>query len=137
VSAFRNWLFDLLCLALSIRAAGVHVPWWGIILAWAAGAGGASLNLTPGGLGIVEAALTGALVALGVPGSPALTAVLLYRPSASGSLSPSAGRSTGICAGRKDPRAQRRARARRQLRPRPRDLTTAAARQIQSQPSVT
>jgi uncharacterized protein (TIRG00374 family) len=79
LSAFRNWLFDLLCLALSIRAAGVHVPWWGIILAWAAGAGGASLNLTPGGLGVVEAALTGALVALGVPGSPALTAVLLYR----------------------------------------------------------
>ena len=32
---------------LSIRAVGVHVPWWGIILAWAAGAGGARLNLTP------------------------------------------------------------------------------------------
>jgi hypothetical protein len=30
----------------------------------------------PGGLGVVEAALTAALV---VPGSPALTAVLLYR----------------------------------------------------------
>jgi putative heme transporter len=79
LSAFRNWLFDLLCLALCVRAAGVRVPWWGIILAWAAGAGGASLNLTPGGLGVVEAALTGALVALGVPAAPALTAVLLYR----------------------------------------------------------
>jgi len=72
-------VIDLLCLALSIRAAGVHIPWWGIILAWAAGAGGASLNLTPGGLGVVEAALTAALVALGVPGAAALTAVLLYR----------------------------------------------------------
>jgi uncharacterized membrane protein YbhN (UPF0104 family) len=78
-SAFRNWGFDLLCLAFSIKAAGVQVPWWGIVLAWAAGAGGASLNLTPGGLGVVEAALTGALVGLGVPGAPALTAVLVYR----------------------------------------------------------
>jgi putative heme transporter len=78
-SAFRNWAFDLLCLAFAIRAAGAHVPWWGIILAWAAGSGGASLNLTPGGLGVVEAALTGALVALGVPAGPALTAVLVYR----------------------------------------------------------
>jgi uncharacterized protein (TIRG00374 family) len=78
-SAFRNWAFDLLCLAFSIRAAGAHVPWWGIVLAWAAGAGGASLNLTPGGLGVVEVALTGALVAVGVPSTQALAAVLVYR----------------------------------------------------------
>jgi putative heme transporter len=78
-SAFRNWAFDLLCLAFSIKAAGANVPWWGIVLAWAAGAGGASLNLTPGGLGVVEVALTGALVAVGVPGTQALTAVLVYR----------------------------------------------------------
>jgi len=78
-SAFRNWALDLLCLALSIKAAGAQVPWWGIVLAWAAGSGGASLNLTPGGLGIVEAALTGALVALRVPAAPSLTAVLVYR----------------------------------------------------------
>jgi putative heme transporter len=77
--AIRNWAFDLLCLAFSIKAAGAHVPWWGIVLAWAAGTGGASLNLTPGGLGVVEAALTGALVAIGVPARQALTAVLLYR----------------------------------------------------------
>jgi putative heme transporter len=69
----------VLCLAFSIKAAGAHVPWWGIVLAWAAGAGGSSLNLTPGGLGVVEAALTGALVALGVPANQALTAVLVYR----------------------------------------------------------
>jgi putative heme transporter len=78
-SAFRNWVFDLLCLAFSIKAAGAHVPWWGIVLAWAAGSGGAALNLTPGGLGVVEVALTGALVALKVPGNEALTAVLVYR----------------------------------------------------------
>jgi len=78
-SAVRNWTFDLLCLAFSIKAAGAHVPWWGIVLAWAAGSGGAALNLTPGGLGVVEVALTGALVALGVPSMQALTAVLVYR----------------------------------------------------------
>jgi uncharacterized membrane protein YbhN (UPF0104 family) len=78
-SAFRNWAFDLLCLAFSIKAAGAHVPWWGIVLAWAAASGGASLNLTPGGLGVVEVALTGALVALGVPSMQALTAALVYR----------------------------------------------------------
>jgi uncharacterized protein (TIRG00374 family) len=78
-SAVRNWAFDLLCLAFSIRATHAHVPWWGIILAWAAGVGGSSLNLTPGGLGVVEAALTAALVALGLPGRQALTAVLVYR----------------------------------------------------------
>jgi putative heme transporter len=78
-SAFRNWAFDLLCLAFCIKATGAHVPWWGIVLAWAAGSGGAALNLTPGGLGVVEVALTGALVALRVPSTAALTAVLLYR----------------------------------------------------------
>src|ERR1700744_941167 len=78
-SALRNWVFDLLCLTFSIKAAGVRVPWWGIGLAWAAGAGGSILSLTPGGLGVVEAALTAALVALGVPAGPALTAVLIYR----------------------------------------------------------
>jgi len=78
-SAFRNWTFDLLCLAFSIKAAGANVPWWGIVLAWAAGSGGASLNLTPGGLGVVEVALTGALVALRVPSTQALAGVLIYR----------------------------------------------------------
>ena len=41
--------------------------------------GGASLNLTPGGLGVFEVALTGALVAVGVPSTQALAAVLVYR----------------------------------------------------------
>jgi uncharacterized membrane protein YbhN (UPF0104 family) len=62
-----------------MKAAGARVPWWGIILAWAAGTGSASLNLPPGGLGVVEAALTGALIARGLPGARALTAVLVYR----------------------------------------------------------
>jgi uncharacterized protein (TIRG00374 family) len=35
--------------------------------------------VTPGGLGVVEVALTGALVAVGVPSTQALTAVLVYR----------------------------------------------------------
>jgi uncharacterized membrane protein YbhN (UPF0104 family) len=65
-SALRNWSFDLLCLAFSIKAAGVRVPWWGIVLVWAAGAGGSSISLTPGGLGVVEAALTEVLIYRGI-----------------------------------------------------------------------
>jgi uncharacterized protein (TIRG00374 family) len=38
-----------------------------------------SIGLTPGGLGIVEAALSAALVAAGIRGDHALAAVLVYR----------------------------------------------------------
>jgi predicted MFS family arabinose efflux permease len=38
-----------------------------------------SLVPTPGGVGVVEAGLTGALVAAGVPVAPAVGAVLVYR----------------------------------------------------------
>jgi uncharacterized protein (TIRG00374 family) len=39
----------------------------------------ATLGLTPGGLGVVEAALAAALVAAGTTGHHALAAVLVYR----------------------------------------------------------
>ena len=38
-----------------------------------------SIGLTPGGLGVIEAALAAGLVAIGVTGHHALAAVLLYR----------------------------------------------------------
>ncbi|MFZ0668629.1 MAG: YbhN family protein [Acidimicrobiales bacterium] len=79
VSSVLNWLLDIGCLALSIRAVGLHVPWNDLILAWAAGAGAASFNLTPGGLGVVEPALAAALVAARLPATKAMAAVLLYR----------------------------------------------------------
>ena len=77
--ALANWLLDAACLALSLKAVGAPVPWQGLLLAWAAGALVASARLTPGGVGVVEAALASALVASGLPASQAVPAVLVYR----------------------------------------------------------
>ena len=77
--AVLNWVADAACLALAILAVGGVVPWRGLLLAWAAGTVVASLGLTPGGLGVVEAALSSALVAAGLVGSTAIAAVLVYR----------------------------------------------------------
>jgi uncharacterized protein (TIRG00374 family) len=79
VLAVWNWLADCLCLAFSIRAIGVNVPWQGLVLAYGAGMAAASFGLTPGGLGVVEAVLSASLVALGIKGQSALAAVLVYR----------------------------------------------------------
>ena len=77
--AVWNWVADCLCLAFSIRAVGVDVPWQGLVLAYGAGMAAASIGLTPGGLGVVEAVLSASLVALGIKGHSALAAVLVYR----------------------------------------------------------
>jgi hypothetical protein len=77
--AVWNWVADCLCLAFSIRAIGVDVPWQGLVLAYSAGMAAASFGLTPGGLGVVEAVLSAALVAVGIKGHSALAAVLVYR----------------------------------------------------------
>ena len=55
------------------------VPWTALVLAWSAGVGAASFNLTPGGLGVVEAALAASLVAAHLPATHAMTSVLVYR----------------------------------------------------------
>lgn len=74
-----NWGFDIACFACAIRAAGASIPWQGFLLAYGAGMTVDSLGLTPGGLGVVEAALTAALVACGLRAGTALTAALVYR----------------------------------------------------------
>jgi uncharacterized membrane protein YbhN (UPF0104 family) len=55
------------------------VPWAGLLLAYGAGAVAGSTGVTPGGFLIVEAALTAALAATGMPPARALAAVLAYR----------------------------------------------------------
>jgi uncharacterized protein (TIRG00374 family) len=50
-----------------------------IVLIWSAAAAATTLNLTPGGLGVVEAALIAGLVATDLPTAGATTAVLAYR----------------------------------------------------------
>ena len=74
-----NWLADAGCLAAAIKAAGLPLPLRSILLIWSAAAAATTLNLTPGGLGVVEAALIAALVATGLPTAEATTAVLAYR----------------------------------------------------------
>lgn len=77
--AVLNWTADLIALTCAIMAVHGPVPWPGIVLAWAAGAGASTLNLTPGGLGVVEIALGAALIAAGLPGGVAVAAALLFR----------------------------------------------------------
>ena len=75
-----NWWADVACLAFAFRAAGITGLSFGkIFLVWTAGAGAASLSPTPGGIGAVEVAMVAALVAAGVHGPHAVTAVLVYR----------------------------------------------------------
>jgi uncharacterized protein (TIRG00374 family) len=74
-----NWVADIACLALSLIAVGSPVPWSTLILVWSVGVGAGSFGLTPGGLGLVEAALAAALVAAGVHSPQAVAAVLVYR----------------------------------------------------------
>jgi uncharacterized membrane protein YbhN (UPF0104 family) len=74
-----NWVADILCLALALKAVGSPVPWSALILAWSVGVGAGSFGITPGGLGLVEAALAAALVAAGVHTPLAVAAVLVYR----------------------------------------------------------
>lgn len=74
-----NWLADVACLVFALKATGVPIPWMGLLLAYGAGITADSLGITPGGVGVVEAALTAALVAAGLHGGQALSAVLVYR----------------------------------------------------------
>ncbi len=77
--ATLNWVANIACLALALMAVRSPVPWSGLILAWSVAVGAASFGITPGGLGLVEAALAGALVAAGVHTPQAVAAVLVYR----------------------------------------------------------
>jgi uncharacterized membrane protein YbhN (UPF0104 family) len=77
--ATLNWVADIACLALAIAAVRSPVPWSGLILAWSVREGASSFGITPGGLGLVEAALAGALIAAGLHIPQAVAAVLLYR----------------------------------------------------------
>jgi uncharacterized protein (TIRG00374 family) len=77
--ATMNSVANIACLALAIMAVRSPVPWSSLILAWSVGVGAASFDITPGGVGLVEAALAGALVAAGVHAAQAVAAVLIYR----------------------------------------------------------
>ena len=86
----RNWLtatllvgghiaLDYLSLLAALRATGASPNPPLVLLAYAATASLALVPLTPGGLGIVEASLSGLLVLANVPSSDALVATLAFR----------------------------------------------------------
>ena len=69
----------ILCLAACVQAFGGSVAIAGIAVVYLTGSALGSIVPTPGGLGAVEAALTAGLVATGLHGTEAASAVLLFR----------------------------------------------------------
>jgi len=74
-----NWLFDYLALLAAITAVGSRPRPTLVLLAYSASMVLAMIPITPGGLGFVEAGLTGLLTLAGVPAGDAVLAVLAYR----------------------------------------------------------
>lgn len=77
-SMIMNFAF-LTALFFSLRAVGVDITFVESTLVFAGAAAASSVAPTPGGLGVVEAAMVASLVALGYSGDTALAGVLLYR----------------------------------------------------------
>jgi uncharacterized protein (TIRG00374 family) len=77
--ALGNWLFDYFALLAAITATGSHPRPTLVLLAYSASMVLAMIPITPGGLGFVEAGLTGLLALAGVRPGNAVIAVLAYR----------------------------------------------------------
>jgi uncharacterized membrane protein YbhN (UPF0104 family) len=69
----------ILCLDASVRALGGSLPLASIAVVYLTGSAIGSVVPTPGGLGAVEATLSAGLAAAGLPGTAAVSAVLLFR----------------------------------------------------------
>lgn len=78
--ALLNWLLDAVCLWLSVYAiAGPGVGWSHVLLAFCAGMAAGTVNLVPGGLGVIDSALVLGLLAGGLDTPTAIASVVLYR----------------------------------------------------------
>ncbi|MEU0684030.1 MULTISPECIES: lysylphosphatidylglycerol synthase transmembrane domain-containing protein [Streptomyces] len=77
--ALLNWVFDAACLAASLWALGIGIPWRGLLLAYVLTQISSSLRLTPGSIGVVEASLATLLTVYGLRPEQAIAATLLYR----------------------------------------------------------
>ncbi len=77
--ALGNWLFDYLALLAAITAVGAKPRPTLVLLAYSASMVLAMIPITPGGLGFVEAGLTGLLTLAGVSAGDAVLSVLAYR----------------------------------------------------------
>ena len=78
-TAAGRWIFDFLCLYAALLAVGARPPLYVALLAYSASQLLGQIPLTPGGLGVVEAGLTGTLALAMVPAAPAALATLAYR----------------------------------------------------------
>jgi uncharacterized protein (TIRG00374 family) len=78
-AALGNQLFDFLALYVCLLAVGSRVDPVLVLLAYVAASTLAMIPITPGGLGFVEAGLTGVLTLAGATPDQAVLATLLYR----------------------------------------------------------
>ena len=78
-AALGNQLFDFLALYVCLIAVGSRLDPVLVLLAFVAGSALAMIPITPGGLGFVEAGLTGVLTLAGATPDHAVLATLLYR----------------------------------------------------------
>ena len=79
VSSVLYWVGNVACLWASLRSVGETLPLPELVLAFAVGQAAMILPLPLGGVGGVDAAMTYALTAVGVPLALALVAVGVYR----------------------------------------------------------
>jgi uncharacterized protein (TIRG00374 family) len=77
--AALNWLLDLAALWVLLAGLGHRVGIIGIMVCYGLANVVAALPITPGGLGVVEAALSTLLVGFSVPAQTALLGVLCWR----------------------------------------------------------
>lgn len=77
--ASSNWLLDAASLWVFVAAFGYRVDLDGLIVAFGLANVLAAIPITPGGLGVVEAVLTSALVGFGTPRGTAVLGVVVYR----------------------------------------------------------
>jgi uncharacterized protein (TIRG00374 family) len=78
-ASVARWLFDYLALITALYAVGARPSPSLVLLAYVAASLLGMIPLTPGGLGFVEAGLTGLLALAGVPAGAAVVATLAYR----------------------------------------------------------
>jgi uncharacterized protein (TIRG00374 family) len=74
-----NWLADAAALWISLAAFGYRIGPDGLIVAYGLANVTAAIPITPGGLGVMEAVLTGALVGFGAPRGIAILGVVTWR----------------------------------------------------------
>ena len=78
-AAIGRWAFEFFALQITLDAIGADPNPFLVLLAFAFGAALTMIPFTPGGLGFVEAGLTGALVVAGISAGEAVLATLVFR----------------------------------------------------------